>query len=211
MTQTHTPSLRPARRGAFSGRRAGALAFAFVTAFAAFGAHAADAPSPEHKELVAKILKLQQPGIEHVARQLAEQPAAQLLNSAGAALASRVPAERREAVAKELQADAKKYVDEAVPIVRERAIRLAPGTIGTLLEQKFNDDELRQIIAVLENPVWTRYQHLGGEMQAAFVEKLVADARPAIDPKVKALEQSMARRLGLDTPAAKPAKKPASR
>ncbi len=114
-------------------------------------------------------------------------------------------------MAKELQADAKKYVDEAVPIVRERAIRLAPGTIGTLLEQKFNDDELRQIIAVLENPVWTRYQQLGGEMQAAFVEKLVADARPAIDPKVKALEQSMARRLGLDTPAAKPARKPASR
>lgn len=211
MTQTKPLFLRPACRDTSSARRARTLVLALVTAFGALAAQAADAPSPEHKELVAKILKLQQPGIENVARQLAEQPAAQLLNSAGAALASRVPAERREAVAKELQADAKRYVDEAVPIVRERAIRLAPGTIGTLLAQKFSDDELRQIITVLENPVWTRYQQLGGEMQAAFVEKLVADARPAIDPKIKALEQSMARRLGLDTSAAKPAKKAASR
>ncbi len=162
----------------------------------------AAASSPAKKELVARILKLQQPGIEALARGLAEQPAAELLDRAGAALPTRVPAERREAVAKEIQADARKYVDETVPLVRERAVRLAPSTIGALMEERFSEDELRQVLAIVESPVYTRFQQMGGDMQRVLAEKLVADSRPVVEPKVKALEQSIARRLGVTPPAA---------
>jgi hypothetical protein len=57
-------------------------------------------------------------------------------------------------------------------------------------------------------------------MQQQLIEKLVADTRPAIEPKVRALEQTVARRLGVPAPQAstaaprapaRPAAKPASR
>jgi uncharacterized protein YqgV (UPF0045/DUF77 family) len=150
--------------------------------------------SPAKKALVAKLLQLQQPGIEAMATQLAEQPARQMLQQAGPAL-QRIPAERREAVAKEVQADARKYVDEAAPVVRDRAVKLAPTTIGTMLEERLTEDELKQVIAILESPANRKFQAMAGDMQRALGEKLVADTRPLIEPKVRTLEESLRKRL----------------
>ena len=157
--------------------------------------------APTKKELVAKVLLLQQPAIEQAAQALAERPAAQLMQQAGLALQSRVAEDKREATAKEIQADVKKYVDEVVPLVRERAVKLAPATIGTLLEEKFSEDELKQLIAIIESPVNRKFLQLGGEMQKALLDKLVAETQGAVEPKVKALELSIGKRLGLPAPA----------
>jgi hypothetical protein len=151
------------------------------------------------------MLQLQQPAIESVARTLTERPAALMMQQAGIALQSRVAPEKREAIAKEIQADLKKYVDDAVPLVRQRALKLAPSTIGAVLEEKFTEEELTQLIAIIESPVNRKFLQLGGEMQKALGDKLVAEMQATIDPKVKALEQSITKRLGL------PAKAPATK
>ncbi len=176
----------------------------------ATGVHAQAAATK--KELVARILLLQQPDIEQAAQALVERPALQMLQRAGMVLQSQVAAEKRDAVAKEIQADAKKYADETVPLVRERAVKLAPSTVGALLEEKFSEDELKQLIAIIESPVNRKFQQLGGEMQKALVDKLVAETQGVVEPKVKALEQSIGKRLGLPAPAgaaSKAAKAPA--
>lgn len=160
------------------------------------------ASSPAKKELVARLLKIQQPDVEQIARQLAEQPAAQLLGRAGAALPQRVAADKQEAVAKEIQADAKKYADEAVPLVRAAAVKLAPTTIGTMLDKEFTEDELKQIVAMLESPAYLKYIGKADDMQNALLEKLIADTKGSIEPKVKALETSIGKRLGVTVPAA---------
>ena len=157
------------------------------------------------KELVAKVLLLQQPAIEQAAQALAERPALQMLQQAGMALQSQLPADKREAVAKEIQAEAKKYADEAVPLVRERAVKLAPSTVGALLEEKFNEDELKQLIAIIESPVNRKFLQLGGEMQNALIDKLVAETQAVVEPKVRALEQAIGKRLAQAAPAAAPA------
>lgn len=158
-------------------------------------AQTAPAASPAKKELVAKLLKLQQPGIEALARNLAEQPAAQFLNQASVFLQARVPPEKREAVAKEIGNDVKTYSAEAVPLVRERAIKLAPSTAGKLLEEKLSEDELKQVIAMLESPVYAKYMSISDDMRKALLEKVVAETRPTIEPKLKALEASIGKRL----------------
>ena len=56
-----------------------------------------------------------------------------------------VAPDKREAMGKAIEAEVKKYVDEAYPLVRERAIRIAPSTIGAALEEKFSEDELKQL------------------------------------------------------------------
>ena len=152
--------------------------------------------TPAKKELVGRILKVQQPSIEGVARRLAEEPALRMLAMAEQAL-PRVAADKQEAVAKDIEADAKKYVDETVPLVRDRAMKLAPTTVGALLEEKFSEDELKQIVAFLESPAVLKFQQLAPEMQKTLTDKLVADMRPTVEPKIKALDQSIAKRLGV--------------
>ena len=160
-------------------------------------APAAAGNSAAKKEIIGKILKIQQSGIEQLARNLAEEPAASMISRAGPVLAQRIPQDKQEAVAKEIQADAKKYVDEAVPIVRDRAIKLAPTTVGALLEDKFSEEELKQVLAMMSSPVYAKFQSLGGDMQRVLTEKLVEDTRGIVEPKVRVMEESIARRLGV--------------
>jgi hypothetical protein len=180
-------------------------------------ASAAQAHAETKKELVQKLLVLQQPGIEAAGKQLAEQPAAALMQRAGIAMQAGLPADKREAVARDIQSDVKKYADEAVPLLRKRAVELAPGTLGPLYEQHFNDDELKQLVTFLESPVYRKYQQLGAEMQRTLAEKLVADTRPTVEPKLRALEQQIAQRLqtaqrgtAASAPASAPAPSPAA-
>lgn len=159
-------------------------------------------PSAAKKELVARILKLQQPGLEATARRIVEQPAAQMLQQAGQAIQQRVPADRQESTFKELQADARKYVDETYPKVRDQVTTVASTTIGPLLEQRLSEDELRQVLAVFESAAFRKYQGLTGEMEKVLMEKLAPQARPIVETNARALQQTMARRLDAATGAA---------
>ncbi|MDB5857526.1 MAG: hypothetical protein JWQ76_1215 [Ramlibacter sp.] len=153
--------------------------------------------TPAKKELVARILKIQQPAVENLARELAQQPANELMGSAIEYVQTQVPADKREAIGKGLQQDADKYMNETYPLVRERALKLAPTTVGVLLEEKFTEDELKQAAAMLESPIYAKFQSMGGEMQRALVNKLVPDLKPQVEPKLRALDESIAKRLGV--------------
>jgi hypothetical protein len=176
------------------------ITLSILLAAVAAQAQPATPASPAKKELVAKILKLQQPGIEAMARRLVEQPAAELLANAGAALPARVPKDKQESVAKEIKGDVQKYLDEALPVVLDRSVKLAPSTIGALLEEKLTEDELKQVVSIMESPAYAKYQRMGDEMQKALVEKLLADTRGTIEPKIRTLEQTVGKRLGVTAP-----------
>ena len=162
----------------------------------------AQAPSQTKKELVQKVLQLQQPMIEGVARSIVERPAGQLMQAAGQALQSQVPPDRREAVAKAVEADVRKYVEEATPLLRERALKLAPSTLGAGLEEKFSEEELRQLIAWLESPLNRKFQQVVPVMLNGFGQKLDAEAAPLLTPKLQALQQKMRTTLGIADSAA---------
>lgn len=174
---------------------AGLLAASLAHAQSTPGQANTPAASAAKKELVAKILKLQQPGIEGVARQLVQQPALQLMQQAGPVIQQRVAADRRQAVATDIQADVRKYAEELTPVAIDRAGKLAPGILGPMLEEKFTEDELKQLITIIESPVNRKYQAMGVDMQKALGEKLVAELKPTLEPKLRALQQSMATRM----------------
>ena len=177
---------------------------------AAFVLAAGSAQAQTKKEWVQRVLKAQQPELELVSRGIVERPAAQMMQEAGMAIQRQVPAEKREEVGKAIEAEVKKYVDESYPLVRERAIRLAPTTIGAVLEEKMSEDELKQLVTWLESSANKKYQSLGPDMRNAFIQKVLADARPVVDPKLQALDARIRVVLGLP-PAATPASGAASR
>ena len=153
------------------------------------------------KELAQKIVALQQAGDEGVARNLVQQPASVMLQEAERVLRTQVPEDRRAAITAAVNAAAKKYMDESFPLLRERAMKLAPTAFGGPLEEKFSEDELRQIIVWMESPTSKKFQQVTGDAQTAFVQALVADARPVIDPKVAALDVALRAAFSASAPA----------
>lgn len=194
-----------------------ALALLTGTALAQAQTPASAPASSAKKELVAKIVALQQPAVDNLARGIAERPVAQMMQAAGNVLQTKVAPEKREAIGKAIEADVKKYVDESAPILKDRAAKIGPATVGPFFEERFSEDELKQLAAWLESPVNKKYQQVAPEMQQALVQKLVAEASPLLDPKLKALEQRV--RVALGVPpvqaasgaAPAPAKKAASK
>jgi hypothetical protein len=168
-----------------------------ILAIAAACFNAQAQSSPAKKEYVARILKAQQPGIENMAIDLVQDAAGNLAGRAGNALQQRVASDKQEAVGKEISNDVRKFVDDTVPVVRDRAVKLGPTTIGPLLEEKFTEDELKQIAGIMESPAFTKFQSMGGDMQRVLVEKLLVDTRPTVEPRLKTLEETVAKRLGI--------------
>lgn len=171
--------------------------------------------SAAKKDLVQKVVALQQSGFEGLARTLGEQSVAQLGQQAGAFLQARVPAEQREALAKEIQADFAKYGDEVVPLLRDRMLKLAPAVVTPMMEEKFSEDELKQVVAALESPGLRKYMQFTPELQRALGQKLVAETQSQVEPKLKALEQLVSKKLtaaagGTASAAPAPAAKPAA-
>ena len=154
------------------------------------------------KELVQKLIAIQQPSLEATARGLTEAPARQLVAAAQPILVQAVPPEKRDATAKLVDAEIKKYLDAAGPIVRASTNKLSQSTITKAIEDKFTEDELKQLIAIIESPVNRKFQQLGGEMQKSLTEKLVAETKSLIEPKIRSLDRSVGNRLGIKEPAA---------
>ena len=59
------------------------------------------------------------------------------------------------------------------------------------------EDELKQLATFLESAAYNKYQQLGGEMEKSLVEKLLADTRSTVEPKVNALDLAIGKRLGI--------------
>lgn len=159
------------------------------------------------KDLVQKVLKLNQAGIEAVGAQLAGQTASQAMQAASQAI-GRLPADKRDAVAAQVQGDVRKFYDETLPLLRDRAVKLAPATLGAALEEKFSEDELKTLVAWLESPVSRKYQQMAGEQQQALAQKLIEDTRAQIEPKLKTLDQTISTKLSAAAGASKAAPAP---
>lgn len=161
--------------------------------------------------LIKQFIDIQRPGIESLARGLVEQSSAPIAQAGSQYLQTQVPEAKRESAAKAADTELKKYFDDAYPIVRDKALQLAPGALTPLLEQSFTEDELKQLLTWINSPLSKKYQDLNPKMQTALTEKLVADTRATIEPKMRSLDENVAKALGAPTeaPAQGSAKAPA--
>jgi len=136
----------------------------------------------DKKASVQKLLAVQQSSLEQTARGLSEQPARQLVSAAQQVLVQAVPEDQREATAKLVDAEIKKYLDAAAPVVRASANKLNKTVVGPLFEEKFTEAELLELVRMLESPVLQKYQALLPEVSNTLLQKVVEDARPKVDP-----------------------------
>jgi len=172
--------------------------------------HAQNQPIPNapasaaKKELVQRMVALQQPALDNMARNLAERPVRQMMTAADNAMQSRVPPEKRKAMGEQIEGEMRKFLDEAVPVVRDRSAKIGQTSLGPVFEEKFSEDELRQLLVTLESPAYKKFQQNLPDLTNVFVQQLVADVEPTINPKLNALEQRVAAIINAGAPAPAP-------
>jgi hypothetical protein len=172
------------------------LALALVVAAGAAMAE----PPPAKKALIDKIVALQQRGLaDSLAAGIVQAPLPQLSQSVRAAL-QQVPADKREATVKAMDAELKKFVDENVAYLRDKISKAVPTTASALLDERFNEDELKQILAWAESPVSQKFAMSNVELQKAITQKVMAESGATLEGRLKTLQTNLAKQLGLQPP-----------
>lgn len=168
--------------------------------------------SAAKKELVQRLLAIQQPALEGIMRDQLERPARQMAADAEQVLASpQFPADKRQEAIKKIQDLLNKYHEETSPLLKERPAKIGQSTLAPLYEEKYTEDELKQLVAMLESPVYKKFQQVQPELGAAYTQGLLKELEPVVQPKVSALQQGMGAALGLSGQTAAPAPKPAAK
>ena len=110
-------------------------------------------------------------------------------------LEQRLPADKMQPVMADIGGIAHKTLDEVTPAVRDAGVKLAPGVIGPLLREKFTDDELRQLIAVLDSPVRKKYEAMLPEIQQAIGQAVTEQTHTQVTPKLQDMGKQISARI----------------
>lgn len=163
-------------------------AVAAITMFVAGTAAAQTAQAPATKqELVQRVLQVWH--VEDLGKAMLQARAAEAVGRASSLLEGRTTQEKREAAMKSIAADTKKFLEDTTPVVHDNAQKLVPVTVGSLLAERFNEEELRQLVAMLESPVKRKFEELVPEMQKSLGEKLAAESGPTVNAKLRELSE----------------------
>jgi hypothetical protein len=161
-------------------------ALVFSVAAHAQGAAPIDA---EKQKLIDRLLTLWHPENEVIIQ--AQRVGTNALEQASLGLQGRVSKARQDQAMKDIGTDVQKYIDTATPLVSASAKKQVNPSVGPLLATNFSTEELRQIIAMLENPVKGKFEKLVPDMERAVGEKVSADVGPALNKEITTLKTNV--------------------
>ena len=166
-------------------------------------------------ELAARVVTLQQgPELDRLVTQLAGSTTQQLIANWGPKLEANVPVARREKASEELNAELKKYVDDASQLISRQVKKVSADVLVPAYAERFTQEELQQIATFFESPAIKKYQAAAPELGNAFIQKLVEVTRADVVGRVRQFDDAALKIVGnpSSTPSSEPkASKPAKK
>jgi len=157
------------------------------------GLAALSAQAETKQDLIKQLPSLQSSELDALAAEMAQGPVRQIGAQAQQIMLQIVPPEKREATAQSISTELKKFIDTTTPIVQASANKVAPQVVSPIIDSKFSEAELRDLINMLNSPVFKRYQGLLPEMSQAAIAKISDDVRPTLMPKAQVLNDNVSK------------------
>ena len=187
--------------------------------FLAFFAAAVNAQSPasdNKSEWASRVVALQQgPELERLVAQLAGSSTQDLIATWGPKLEANVPKTRQQKASDDLNAELKKYADDAAKAISKQVSKVSSDSLVPAYAERFTLEELKQIAGFFESPAIKKYQSLAPELANTFVQKLVDASRVDVLARARQFDDAALKIVGAGsssaanpTSPAAPAKKP---
>jgi hypothetical protein len=155
-------------------------------------AQAAAVPA-EKQALVTRVLAKM--ALDSIGTQMLQAPVAEMVRQSRVVVTSRVPAEKQDAVMKEVTAEATGFLDQQTPPLRASTQAVVKANVAPLLAQKFSTEELKQLAEILESPVLAKFETLVPEMKKTVGENVAKANAAQIQPKMTELQNRVGLRL----------------
>ena len=162
-------------------------------------------------EWAKKVVALQQgPELDRLVTRLAGSTVQDLIAKWNPKLEANVPKARQQKASEDLNAELKKYADDAKQLIGKQVNKVSADALVPAYAERFTLEELKQIAAFFESPAIKKYQTTAPELGNIFIQKLVEASRSDVVARVKQFDDAALKIVGT-APAApgtgKPAKK----
>lgn len=130
---------------------------------------------------------------------------------------SQLPANKQQSTTATLEVELKKFDTDVVNLITAEAAKARRDALPATYVARFSEDELKQLAALMEAPVFKKYQTIAPELGSAFIKTIVEGARAAVEARVKSFDDTAGNIVGgvpspapasAQPPAAAPKKKP---
>jgi hypothetical protein len=122
-------------------------------------------------------------------------PVAEMVRQSRVVVTSRVPAEKQEAVLKDVTAEANSFLEKEAPALRTSTHAVVQSSVAPLLAQKFSLEELKRLAEILESPVLAKFETLVPEMKKTVGDNVAKANGAQIQPKMTDLQNRVGLRL----------------
>ena len=162
-------------------------------------------PSAAKRELAVRVVALQQGAeMDRLLAQLAASAVQPMIATWGPKLEANVPQARQQAAADQLNAELKRYGDDATAIIKSKVAKVSDESLVDAYMDRFSEDELRQLNAFFSAPVIRKYQGVAPELGSLLIQKLIEAAKSDMQDRARAFDEVALRIVGPDRAPEKP-------
>jgi uncharacterized protein len=174
-----------------------------ATSTAATAAPASDAK----RALAARMIVLQRgPEMERMAYQLTTN-AVQPVIERWAPKLEAMPAAKQTKAREQLNTELKALGESTRKLIEAQMAKSADSALLQAYLDRFSEDELKEVVALFESPVFKKYQGMAPELGNLWIKDVVEKSRDAVIAKDKDFDAKAAVIMGVEAPKAAPKKK----
>lgn len=147
-------------------------------------------------DLAAKLVALQRgPDMERMVFQLTSSAVQPVIGKWAPELES-MPKARIEKAREQLNAELKSLGDATRKLIDAQMAKSADSALLPAYLERFTEDEMKQLLAMFESPIYKKYQTLAPELGNLWVKDVVDNTRSAVEESVKAFDVVAAKIVG---------------
>ncbi len=169
------------------------LAFIFLSLSGAAFAQTVD---PKLEWATRVVTSLQGPGLEPLVSQLVASSSRGIVQSWGEKLRSEVPKEKMDQTIQSLNVELKKYYDDVEKIMNGKVGKASADSLIPVYMARFSLDELKQLAAFFELPVFKKHQSAAPEMGNIFKNQLGIETRTDTNIRAKQFDDLATKIVG---------------
>jgi uncharacterized protein len=124
---------------------------------------------------------------------------------------AQLPEAKQQNAINAMDAELKKFNDDTLKLITAQATKVRGDALLSAYVERFSEEELKQLVALMEAPVFKKYQSVGPELGGIYIKAIVDGTRSAVEARGKTFDAAAAKIVGVPAaaaPSSAPAKKP---
>lgn len=140
------------------------------------------------------------PEMNAMLAQIAGSATRQLASSWNERIAS-LPAAKQQSAAAAIDAELQKFNDDALKLITAQASKVRSDALLSAYTERFTEEELKQLVDLMEAPVFKKYQTVASQLGNVYVKAIVDGTRDGVIERSKQFDVTASSIVGVATPA----------